>query len=235
MGNRDFAEFLEVMRDARDTIGQGDQYTEGALDLMFAALADLSLSQIKQALVDHINDKINGKWRPNASYIRAQVERRTGAQWLGANEAWGRISKPGTAVKFTRKDDWGRDITVRDYGAAEPAPCVMNQQMADALLIAQPDIDAGDMVAARVIFISTYERLVEVEKVAGRAPLYWVSPGGSFEEQAAVREEGIRLGLLKDTWKLPAAPQLGHSTPPAGALEALHGFSLKSLPPPEAE
>lgn len=231
MGNRDFAEFLEVMRDARDTIGQGDQYTEGALDLMFAALADLSLSQIKQALVDHINDKINGKWRPNASYIRAQVERRTGAQWLGANEAWGRISKPAAVGKITRAD--GK--VVKDYRITEPQPCLMSQTMMDALTIAQADIDAGDMVAARVIFISTYERLVEAEKVAGRAPRYWVSPGGSVEEQAAVREEGIRLGLLTSTWSPAAAPQLGHSKPPPGALEALASFRLKSLPPPEAE
>jgi len=213
MDNRDFNEFREVMRDARDTIGQGEQYTEGSLDLMFAALADLTLSQIKQALVDHINDKINGKWRPNASYIRAQVERRQPVQWIGADEAWAQVPK------------------------LETEPGLLNQVTSCALAAAAEflDIPRPDMNAARMAFRAAYDRLVEQEKLARRPPRYWVSPAGSIEAQNAVRDEGIRLGLLNATWAPAAAPQLGNSTPPPGAMEALRGFSLKALPKPEAE
>lgn len=230
MQPNDLKRFKTAFVGIANSIGQGGPFSDGDLELIFAALMDLDFQVLQQALVDHMNSS-NGKWRPNAHYVREAIKARLGAQWLGANEAWGRISKPAVVGKITRED--GK--VVKDYRSAEPPPCIMSQQMMEALKIAQPDIDAGDMIAARVVFVSTYERLVETEKMAGRAPTYWVSPGGTHEEQTSVREEGIRLGLLSDTWAAATALQLGNSKPPPGALEALAGFRMKSLPPPEAE
>lgn len=220
---------------ARNAIGQGDAFSESDLDLMFMALNDLTLDQVKQALIDHMNSK-NGKWRPGTSYIRDMVQQRTSGQWLGGNEAWGRLSFPGPVKTFTRANDWGDPVKRKDYRDAEPAPCLMNQQMVQALAVAQTEIDDGNMIAARVVFIETYERLVAVEKGAGRAPKYFVSGSGTFEEQEKVREEGQRLGLFPAlpadaTLQLPAPSAAGHAR---FKLE-MSKLQMKSLPPPGAE
>lgn len=232
----DLKRFKTAFVGISNSIGQGGPFSEGDLELIFAALMDLDFAVLQQALVDHMNSG-NGKWRPNAHYIREAIKARTCTQWLGANEAWGRISRPGQVGTVKRANDWGDIVTCRDYREIEPPPCIVNQQMLAAMALAQIEIDKGNDITARVVFVSTYERLVEIEKAAGRAPRYWVSPGGTHEEQAAVREDGIRLGLLNATWAPLAVPQLG--TPSAAdrakLKEALAGLKMKSLPPPEAE
>lgn len=227
--------FGKVMVSARNSIGQGDPFSESDLDLMFMALLDLTLDQVQQALIDHMNSK-NGKWRPGTSYIRDMIQSRAGGQWMGGNEAWGRLTFPGEVKGFTRTNDWGDVVKRKDYGNVEPAPCLMNQQIAQALAVAQPEIDSGNMIAARVVFIETYERLVAVEKGAGRAPKYFVSGHGTIEEQEAMREEGQRLGFLP----APAASNALQLPPPSREGYArfkleMSKLNLKALPPPGEE
>lgn len=172
MRETDREEFNAVMCDARDAIGQGDRFTEGALELIFASLQDLELNAIKQALVRHINDPKNGKWRPNAGYIREQLERRQPLLWVSADEAWALAPK------------------------IEGQPAITNSIAVQALAVAQPQIDAGDMIAARMAFKGTYDRLVAMAKLERRSPEYFLSPGGTYEEQEAMREQGRNQGLL---------------------------------------
>ena len=119
----------------------------------------------------------------------------------------------------------------------ETEPGLLNQVTATALSAASQflDLPRPDHTAARMAFKASYDRLVEQEKLAGRAPKYWPSPGGTHEEFEAVKEEGVRLGLLPVEFAPHAAPQLGNSTPPPGAMEALRSIKPKSLPAPNPQ
>lgn len=222
--------FFELLDATCDAIRMGYPLSAGAKAIMFEDLEKYPFQLVKAALAAHRRDTKRGQYQPNTSHVEHQIAIATVGQWPSANEAWGRVSKPGAVVKIMR------DGKLRnDYREVDPAPCLMNQVTAAALQSAMPQLEAGDIIPARVTFIATYDRLVEREKQAGALPRYWVSPGGTPEEQAAVRDEGIRLGLLNATWAPAAAPQLGYSNPPPGAREALAGFRLKSMPPPGAE
>lgn len=210
MRSSERAEFGEVMRDAREAIGQGEPYTEGGLDLMFAALAEYDLRIIQQALVDHINSP-DGKWRPNASYIQTQIQRRADVQWISADEAWARIPMQ------------------------ENEPGLLNQVTAQALAVAAPFLNQPrpELNAARMAFRACYDRLVEQEKLNRRTPQYWVSPAGSIEAQEQVKQEGVRLGLLPGVWT-PSAPLLEHDT--AGQAKVLsHIANLRALTAPKGD
>lgn len=199
----DREEFGDVMRDAYQAIGQGQPYTEGGLDLMFAALMEFDLGTLQQALIDHINST-DGKWRPNASYIRTQITRRTSVQWMAADEAWLQIPKD------------------------ERTPGLLNQVTAQALAAVAPMLAEGETNAARMGFRATYERLVEQEKVKGNTPKYFVSPAGSMEAQADVAAEGVRLGLLPPS----AAPDVAllSGPTPKGQAQVKQILAMLALP-----
>lgn len=217
-------EFGEVMRDAQESIGQGAAYTEGGLDLMFAAMQDLSLQQIQLALVGHINDPKNGKWRPNAAMIREQIERRAPVAWVSADEAW------ATAPKL--ESDAG----------------VVNQVTVAALAVAQDLIDSGDMIGARRAFIDAYSARVEQAKAhpdpAQRVPVAFISGGN--QPQRHEDAHGERMMLLERAQaagQLPAPPgrQLlehaprSNSGPPPEFKALLLTMQGKTMPPPEAQ
>lgn len=195
----DIDEFFVLLDEVYDLMGKTPAakiISASSKSLFFKALMPFTLDDVRAGLDAHVSD---GTFTPVPNDIKAQILRINGTQWLTANEAWGRISKPAPVGKITRKNDWGQDVVVNDYRVAELAPCIMNQQMAEALGAANADLEVGNDTAARMAFIGAYDRLVEREKQAGRMPHYWVSPGGSHEDQAAIREEGIRMGLLPES------------------------------------
>lgn len=214
--------FGEVMQDAYESIGQGQRYTEGGLDLMFAALQDLTLQQIQLALVHHINDPVNGKWRPNAAMIRDQIAKRAPAPWVSADEAW------ATAPKL--ESDAG----------------VINQVVAAALAVAQQLIDSGDMVAARRAFIDAYNARVEQAKAhpdpAQRVPVTFVSGGNlpqrhqdAHGERVMLLERAQSVGLLPAGQRQQIAAPRTNSGPPPEFKALLLEMKGKTMPPPEAE
>lgn len=218
--------FGEVMLDAYESIGQGQRYTEGGLDLMFAAMQDLSLQQIQQALVQHINDEKNGRWRPNTAMIRDQIARHAPAQWVSADEAW------ATAPKL--ESDAG----------------VINQVVAGALAVAQSLIDSGDMIGARRAFIDAYNARVEQAKAhpdpAQRVPVTFVS-GGNLprrDEDAhggrmMLLERAQSAGLLRapqvQRQLLENAAPRAPSAPPPEFKAMLLKLQGKTMPPPEEQ
>jgi hypothetical protein len=206
----DYDEFSSLLDAAYDLLGKTPQakvISAGSKALFFSALAQYPMADVRNALSAHVRE---GTFTPVPNDIKTQIERRQAVQWIGADEAWAQVPK------------------------LETEPGLLNQVTSCALAAAAEflDMPRPDMVAARMAFKQAYDRLVDQEKLAGRAPRYWVSPAGSIEAQNEVRQEGIRLGLLNTTWAPPAAPQLGNSTPPPGAMEALRGFSPKALPKP---
>jgi len=223
--------FGAAMISARNAIGQGDAFSESDLDLMFMALNDLTMDQVQLALVDHMNSK-NGKWRPGVSYIRDMVQQRAGGKWITADEAWARIPKPAGVGKLTRFNARGDEVTRRDYRGCEWPAALLNQVTTEALAVAGPLLEQGDENAARMAFRAAYNRLVEQETAAGRAPKYRVS-GGTHEEQQVLLASAAEQGLL------PAPKQvllLTDDAPNAAQYAkfklAMSQLKLKSLPPP---
>lgn len=221
MQSHDLDDFKAVMRDAREAIGQGDAYTDGALELMFAALADLDLRQVQQALVRHINGP-EGKWRPNAHYVRSNVP---GANWLSADEAWARIPLPKPAGTLRRPDG----TVVPDYRSAEWPPCIMNQAATQAMAIAAPYIeqDKPDMNAARMAFRATYDRVMAEEKAAHRPPQYYISPGGDHEVRQTLLAQAQASGLIAAPKTAP--PRISYSAPPAQVRALLASYKPKII------
>ncbi len=208
METADRLPFFQLLDDTCDAIGS-KVISGGGKAIMFEDLQHFSLELVRQALAAHRRDPQRGQWQPNTAHVEYQIQRRQPVKWINADEAYALLPR------------------------GEDAPGLLNQVTSVALAAAAPFLAQRrpDENAARMAFRASYNRLVEQEVLAGRLPRHWVSPAGSIEAQNAVREEGLRLGLLNATWTLPAAPQIGHSIPSPGALESLKGYKFKALPP----
>jgi hypothetical protein len=222
MNAQDAKVFFELLDLTYDMIGVGQAkvISEGAKVMFFQDLARYPLDLLESALAAHRQDPERGKFTPKVADIVYQIERRRRVSWLSADEAWSQVPK------------------------IEGQPGLMNQVSAQALAVAQQFLNQPrpDMTAARMAFKGCYDRLVERAKLdpepEKRRPKYFVSPGGSFEEQQAVIEEGVRQGLLSGGVKVEVfALQDGTRTrgtkPDLKAL--LLSLKPKELPPPEAQ
>lgn len=209
--------FFELLDATCDAISMKAPLSAGAKTLMWEDLERYPFELVRAALAAHRQDKDRGQWQPNTAHVEYQIDRRRRNNWLSADEAFARLTFD------------------------ESAPMLLNQVTAGAYAVAAPFMEQRrpDQNAARMAFRACYDRLVEQEKLGRRAPNYWISPAGTQEARAALQSEAARMGLLTVKGVPFAAPatalQLGNSTPPPGAMEALRGFSLKSLPLPGEE
>lgn len=217
MNQADAQAFFELLDITYDIIGVGANkiISPAAKAVFFEDLERYPLELVRASLAAHRSDPERGKFTPKPADIIYQIERRRKVSWLSADEAWAQVPK------------------------TEGQPAMMNDVTAQALVVAQPFLTMArpDMQAARMAFKGCYERLVERAKLERRGPVYFVSPGGSYEEQQAVLEEGVRQGLLP----APAAqtPLLEQEKRTPGAKPDLKALLLsmnnKAMPPPEAQ
>lgn len=191
--------------------------TVEAMNMIFEDLRDYPLELVKKALQAHRRDKDRGQWLPNAAHIEHQIDMRRVVKWIAADEAWAKMPK------------------------TEGQPALLNDVTVQALAAAQPHLDIlprPDLVAARMAFKACYDRLVERAKLERRVPVYFISPGGSPEEQQQVQDEAVRLGLLAPPKRLQ---QLAHDTgstrsvPPPEFKALLLNMQGKTMPPPEEQ
>lgn len=220
MYDADEKAFYELLLDTDQAIRPGcAARTAGAMNIIFEDLAQYSFDTVKKALAMHRRDPERGQWPPNSAHIEHQINIRRPVVWLAADEAWSRVPK------------------------IEGQPGLMTDETAQALAVANQFLVLArpDLTAARMAFKGCYDRLVERAKLERRGPVYFVSPGGTFEEQQAVVEEGQRQGLLAKPETAPPLQLSGNSgqlrTP--GAKPDLKALLLtlkpKELPPPEAQ
>lgn len=180
MSNDDEAAFYTLLLDTDEAIRPGSKArTPGAMNLVFDDLRQYPLELVAKALTAHRRDPERGQWLPNSSHIEHQINIRRPVVWLTADEAWSRAPK------------------------IEAQAALMTTEVAQALAAAGPLLADGDKVAARMAFKGAYDRLVDRAKLERRGPVYFVSPGGTYDEQLAIRDEGVRMGLLAAP---PAAP-----------------------------
>ncbi|MES2352095.1 MAG: hypothetical protein V4641_31395 [Pseudomonadota bacterium] len=214
----DFDAFAEILDLTYDMIGVGaGKIISGpAKAMFFQDLQRYPLDLITASLAAHRADPERGKFTPKVADIVYQIERRRKVSWLSADEAWSQVPK------------------------IEGQPGLMNDVTAQALAVAQQflALPRPDMTAARMAFKGCYDRLVERAKLERRGPEYFVSPGGSYEEQQAVIQEGVRQGLLTAP-RAEAVPLLETTKRTPGAKPDLKALLLtlkpKELPPPERQ
>jgi len=211
--------FFELLDATCEAISMRTPMTAGAKVLLWEDLERYPFDLVRAALAAHRQDKDRGQWQPNTAHIEYQIDRRRRNTWLGADEAFARLSFD------------------------ERVPVLLNQVTAAALAVAAPFMEQArpDQNAARMAFRACYDRLVEQEKLARRGPQHWISPAGTQEAREALQAEAARLGYLNMQGKPFAAPeaalQLGHTTTAERAKfkEALAGLRMKSLTPPGAD
>lgn len=193
--------FFKLLDDTYDMIGKSPAakvISATAKALFFNDLKRYPLELIEHALSAHRLDPDRGRFTPTVADISSQIERRRPLQWVGADEAWASVPK------------------------LESEPAVLNQVTVQALAAAQPLLAEGDMIAARMAFKNCYDRLVARAKLDRVNPEYFLSPGGTFEDQEAVKAEAQRQGLL------PAPEQVQEQQRLAGVSSA-NRAKLKAL------
>jgi len=116
----------------------------------------------------------------------------------GANEAWAMIPKD------------------------EHASAVMTEEMAQALHIAQPLIDDGDQIGARMAFIEAYKRIVDAAKLEGVPVKWFASLGFDKEERTSVVADAVRLGRL-------SVDHAASLLPPEKAIAMLENINQNTL------
>lgn len=199
--------FFQLLDTTYDLIGVGPAkiISPAAKAMFFTDLQRYPLDLIEAALAAHRLDPERGRFTPKPADIAAQIERRRPLQWLGADEAWSTVPK------------------------IEGEPGILNDVTAQALAVAAPLLAEGDDVAARMAFKACYNRLVERAKLDRRNPEYFLSPGGTHEEQQAVIAEGVRQGLLSHH----AATKVPVLAAPDGmdrVRAMLASFTVKAIP-----
>jgi hypothetical protein len=218
MNQQDAQAFFELLDLTYDMIGvgAGKIISPAAKAMFFQDLERYPLDLIAGSLAAHRQDPERGKFTPKVSDIVYQIERRRRVSWLSADEAWAQVPKiEGQAGLLN-------DVTAQALAVATPF-----------LVLARPDL-----TAARMAFKGCYERLVERAKLERRGPVYFVSPGGSFEEQQAIEQEGVRQGLLPARVEA-VVPLLETTKRTPGAKPDLKALLLtlqpKTIEPPEAQ
>lgn len=151
--------------------------------------AELLGQEIKPAAADMLADDLSSYPRPvlAAALSRVRTEH-TGRLTPKAiidriDEAMGR---PGA------NEAWAVAVTAMD----ERATVVWTDEMAQAWGVALPIAAGGDLVGARMAFISAYERLVRTAREERRLPSVTVSIGWDAEGRTAAVEKAVQLGYM---------------------------------------
>ncbi len=136
-------------------------------------LAGYDFAEVENAFSRYLGTS-EGKFAPKPASIIAIIEAKRPDGRPGADEAWAMIPRD------------------------ESATAVMSQEMHEALGIAQPLLDEGDKIGARMAFKEAYARIVERNKLAGVAPDWSASLGWDVNGREAVIREAVRQGRLSE-------------------------------------
>lgn len=147
----------------------GAEIKPNALIVMAQDLSAYPMPQIESALA-RVRREVTGRFT-----LAAVMER------LAANDG-----RPGA------DEAWSLALAADD----ENETVVWTQEMAQAFFAAQPVLQAGDKVGARMAFKSAYERLVADARASSTLPKWEVSIGHDKERREAALTKAVTAGLL---------------------------------------
>jgi len=194
MLDRQKTEFAALMKVTRETYDQSP-LSPDALRLWWSALNRFDIEHVRSALDEHIR---LSKFSPRPADILDILDKIVPDGRPSVEEAWAMIPRD------------------------EYTSVVMTEEMAKALRVAQPLLDEGDQVAARMAFKDAYTRLVDTAKRLGELVKWLPSLGQDKESREACLAEAIRLGRLKPEHAISLLP-------PENAVPLLEAAGEKKL------
>ena len=183
LSRHDAEELLDQLYATAEVLGS--EIKPAAATLMIRDLRDYNRLEIEQALA-RCRSEITGRLTLASILDRMP----TANVHLSANEAWSIV------------------LMSRD----EQATVIWTDEIAKAAGVANPILEIGDKVGARMAFIAAYEREIASSKAEGRTVRWWPSLGNSKELRRESIEQGIKDGRLP-------APDVEHLLPAPSQLE----------------
>lgn len=182
MHEQDKKEFAEVIRATFDNYHR-EQPMNATLRLWWEMLAGFDIAAVRAACLRFIATE--PKYPPTIGQL-LEILRPGGGNdgRLGADEAWAKAL----------------------LGQDQSETVVTTPEILAAMSAAQPVLDMGDEIGARMAFKDAYNRLVAEARAAGK-PVEWLPTlGWNKEKQAGALREAVKAGLLpapKATAMLP--------------------------------
>jgi hypothetical protein len=128
----------------------------------------------------------------------------------------------------TANEAWGLVLASRD----ESETVVWTEQIAEAAGIAQPVLDAGDEVGARMAFRDAYDRILRERP---EAPRWFASIGSDPQRRTAALDKAVRAGLLTQTHATGLLPAPKDAGPVGAALFGGQPLRLADLAPEDRD
>lgn len=184
MREADIEDFEDMLEDVAALVPPASPLSPTAKALYFRALAEHPLAAVRAALDAHVKDPQRGRWFPKPADLIAQL------QGLAADDG-----RPGP------EEAWSIAMQSSD----EAATVVWTAEIAEAMGVAGPVLQAGDKVGARMAFREAYERIVEAARKQRRPAVWSASLGHDKRRQAEAIRIAVDAGLLPRT-ELQALP-----------------------------
>lgn len=140
------------------------------LRLWWGVLERFTIEQVRKGFSAHIGSKGADFILP--THIIAAIEANEPDGRVGAEEAWAM------------------------YPHDEASSAVITNEMADAMQVAQPLLNDGDRVGARMAFKEAYNRITAQNKLNGVSPKWFASLGHSKEGRESVIKDAVLKGRL---------------------------------------
>jgi hypothetical protein len=156
----------------------GKQLSPVALAMMASDLKEYHPSLISQAL----QNVRKGQKPFGLGAIVAEIESLKPDGRLGADEAWAL------------------------YPHDEATSAVLTNEISEAMQIAQPLLNEGDKVGARMAFKEAYTRIVAKNKNEGIAPKWFPSLGTDKNGREEVLKQAVQLGRLTQDHAISLLP-----------------------------
>lgn len=163
----DKAEFAEMVTAAMEIHGR--EPSAMALRLWWRTLDGYSLGDVREAFGSYLSDPDSGRFPPTPAAIIGHMN--PGQRHPCADEAW--------AMCLESFD--------------EAATVCVTPQIMESRAVAQPVMEAGDQIGARMAFRAAYERMV---RGSSAGPSWELSLGHDPDMRARAAEAAVRAGRL---------------------------------------
>lgn len=176
MREADFDDFGQMLDAVCSLLSRG-AYRPNAQNtaLFFRAMARYELADVRAALDAHVADPARGRFVPVPADLIAQIQGAAADDGRpGAEEAW--------AIAMRAQD--------------EADTVVWTEEISQARGIAQPILDAGDEVGARMAFKEAYGRIVERARQAGKPVAWSASLGFDRQLREIALDAAVQAGLI---------------------------------------
>ena len=160
-----------IFADLMDSVMQiyGAECNHAIKQIWWDLLISYDLQFVSSAFSDYLRV---GQFPPRPADIIQLIDKIRPDGRPGADEAWAMIPRN------------------------EATSVVMTEEMSEALGIAQPLLNEGDQVGARMAFRDAYNRIVDANKRSGVKPKWFPSLGWDKQGRESVLIEAVRLGRL---------------------------------------